>query len=331
VSGDSSSQIAGGSGDRIYDEDIGGGIKMPASKLHTGALGADGGPVTTSNPFPVSVQGTPAVTVSGVATAAKQDTIITALGSGVAQETGGNLATAVTRLTSILAALPAALGTAGGLKAALVDLGGAATDTVVTAIRDRLPSSFGAGGGVKVDGSGTALPVSLASLPALTTGSATIGAVTGPSAAALATNAAQTDGSQKAQLVTSSGTVVSNKDAVGRLETGSGGNAYSTDDIGANGWSAVTGPCVWYGFEGDNPLSASAYLHVYDRTTAPSTGAKPAWIITTQITSGAALSGNGPAAGIQLTTGCYFAWSTTRWTFTAGTATATGVSKASIR
>lgn len=39
--------------------------------------------------------------------------------------------------------LPAALGNAGGLKAALVDLGGAATELMVQAIRDRLPTALG--------------------------------------------------------------------------------------------------------------------------------------------------------------------------------------------
>lgn len=41
-----------------------------------------------------------------------------------------------------------------------------------------LPGALGAGGGLKVDGSGTALPVSLSSLPALVAGTAIIGKVT---------------------------------------------------------------------------------------------------------------------------------------------------------
>jgi hypothetical protein len=72
--------------------------------------------------------------------------------------------------------------------------------TVNTKLNGGLPTALGAGGGLKVDGSGTALPVSLASLPALTTGSATIGAVTGPSAAPLALDATLTGGTQVAQL-----------------------------------------------------------------------------------------------------------------------------------
>lgn len=42
-------------GDTIYDEDLGGGLKMPASKIHVGAHGVDGGAVTRSNPFPVGI------------------------------------------------------------------------------------------------------------------------------------------------------------------------------------------------------------------------------------------------------------------------------------
>lgn len=46
---------SGSGGDNIYDEDIGGSpvVKMQAGKIHTGAVGVDGGPVTTANPFPV--------------------------------------------------------------------------------------------------------------------------------------------------------------------------------------------------------------------------------------------------------------------------------------
>jgi len=41
-------------GDVLRSEDVGGGVKISVSKTHTGASGVDGGPVTTSNPFPVS-------------------------------------------------------------------------------------------------------------------------------------------------------------------------------------------------------------------------------------------------------------------------------------
>jgi hypothetical protein len=101
-------------------------------------------------------------------------------------------------------------------------------DDQITLLAGGLPAALGAGGGLKVDGSGTALPVSAAALPlpsgaatsalqgaglpnaltagggvkvglvdALPAGSATIGAVTGPAAAALALDASVTGLSAK--------------------------------------------------------------------------------------------------------------------------------------
>ncbi len=63
----------------------------------------------------------------------------------------------------------------------------------LTTIAGRLPTALGAHGGLVIEGvvAGVAVPVSVAALPALTTGAATIGAVTGPAAAPLATVAKQ--------------------------------------------------------------------------------------------------------------------------------------------
>jgi hypothetical protein len=47
----------------------------------------------------------------------------------------------------------------------------------ITSLIALLPSALGSGGGLKIDGSGTVLPVSLASVPALVAGSALIGKV----------------------------------------------------------------------------------------------------------------------------------------------------------
>lgn len=44
----------GSGGDTLRTEDIGGGIKIPVSKIHVGADDVDGGSVTSANPFPVS-------------------------------------------------------------------------------------------------------------------------------------------------------------------------------------------------------------------------------------------------------------------------------------
>lgn len=49
----------GSGGDVIRTEDVGGGVKVPVSKIHIGASDVDGGPFTITNPFPVlSIDGT---------------------------------------------------------------------------------------------------------------------------------------------------------------------------------------------------------------------------------------------------------------------------------
>lgn len=53
---DNTTLNSGTGGDTLRTEDVGGGVKVPVSKIHTGAAGVDGGPVTTSNPFPTQVQ-----------------------------------------------------------------------------------------------------------------------------------------------------------------------------------------------------------------------------------------------------------------------------------
>ncbi len=42
-----------GGGDVARAEDVGGGVKIPASKIYVGPHGVDGGPVTATNPLPV--------------------------------------------------------------------------------------------------------------------------------------------------------------------------------------------------------------------------------------------------------------------------------------
>lgn len=78
-----------------------------------------------------------------------------------AEATGNGSSIAILkRLRTLLgsSATETTLGT--GITAILASLAGLATNAMVQAVRDRLPAAFGAGGGVKVDGSGTALPVS---------------------------------------------------------------------------------------------------------------------------------------------------------------------------
>lgn len=45
------STITGPGGTALYVEDIGGSILLPAVKIHTGALGVDGGPMSSTNPL----------------------------------------------------------------------------------------------------------------------------------------------------------------------------------------------------------------------------------------------------------------------------------------
>lgn len=49
-------QVATGTGPNVYVETPSGAPDMPASKIHTGALDVDGGPVTPTNPFPVAIE-----------------------------------------------------------------------------------------------------------------------------------------------------------------------------------------------------------------------------------------------------------------------------------
>jgi hypothetical protein len=59
---------AGSGGDLIYTEDVGSGFKMPATKIHTGAVGVDGGPVTSANPLNILAANFPTAVVPGDAT-----------------------------------------------------------------------------------------------------------------------------------------------------------------------------------------------------------------------------------------------------------------------
>lgn len=53
---DNTSLNTGAGGDTLRTEDVGGGVKIPVSKIHNGAAGVDGGPITTANPFATQTQ-----------------------------------------------------------------------------------------------------------------------------------------------------------------------------------------------------------------------------------------------------------------------------------
>lgn len=147
---------------------------------------------------PLTVDGTVAGTVAD--------------GANVALGAVGDLATATTvigRLQKLVSLLPGALGGSGGLKVAqdgsawpvtntnldialttlrdaITGSGGAAKTlaNLATLLAGGLPAALGAGGGIKIDGSGTALPVS--------TTIATEKTYTAPASGELAGNAAAT-------------------------------------------------------------------------------------------------------------------------------------------
>lgn len=67
----------GTGGDVTRADDVGGGVKIPVSKIHIGASGVDGGPVTVGNPFPISASQLPLPT--GAATQTTLAALLAAL------------------------------------------------------------------------------------------------------------------------------------------------------------------------------------------------------------------------------------------------------------
>lgn len=137
-------------------------------------------------------------------------------GSGVTQpvsDAGGSLtvdgAVTATQGTAAAANAPWYVRLSDGSSAIAVAL-----DATLQDVRDRLPSSFGVGGGVKVDGSGTALPVSASALP-LPTGASTettLASVLAKLISAPATEAKQDTGNTS--LSTLAGIVAAGKAAI---------------------------------------------------------------------------------------------------------------------
>lgn len=134
-----------GAGGVTFASDEIAGVHYSRIKLVIGADGANDGDVSLANPMPV----TGAVTVAGVATAAKQDTSNAALGAPADAEAAGDgsIIALLKRLRTLLAGT---LTVAGTVTANLGTIAGAATDAMVQAVRDRLPAAFTGGGGVKV-------------------------------------------------------------------------------------------------------------------------------------------------------------------------------------
>lgn len=120
----------GTGGDVAAADDIGG-VKYQRLKLTLGADGANDGDVSSTNPMPVSAASLP-------------------LPSGAATE-----ATLDARTGSLTETAPASDTASSGLNGRLQRIAQRLTSLIAL-----LPAALGAGGGLKVDGSGTALPVS---------------------------------------------------------------------------------------------------------------------------------------------------------------------------
>lgn len=165
-----------------------------------------------------------------------------------------------TVLQAIRDRLPPALGTGGGLKASLVDLGGAATDVVAQAIRDRLPSSLVGGRLDTVIG---------AALPA---GSNTIGKVDQGAGGA---SAWKVDGSATTQPVSDAGgslTVDAPANAPVHVALASDTKANTMGSNTTGPWLVNDGPCIVYGADIVNGYGSTASLILFDSLTAPTAG-----------------------------------------------------------
>lgn len=76
----------GAGGDTLRTEDVGAGVKIPVSKIHNGAAGVDGGPITAANPFATQPQSGSLVSIllgSGVAPVAVGNPLPTSGSMGV--------------------------------------------------------------------------------------------------------------------------------------------------------------------------------------------------------------------------------------------------------
>jgi hypothetical protein len=174
------------SGSAIAADDIAG-VKHQRVKLTLGADGINDGDLSSTNPMPIAG----AVTVSGVASAANQATEIASLASIDSKLTspisvsfsGGGLATATeqTSQTTILSAIQTNTGVTTATAPATT-MTGAKGSLIFGAVTTSAPSftnntqnslSLTTGGLLRIDGSGTTIPVSNSSLTTIATNSGT--------------------------------------------------------------------------------------------------------------------------------------------------------------
>ena len=128
--------------------------------------------ITGGVPIPVSFSG------GGDASAANQATQITAE-QAIQAASGAPTDAAASSTVAETATARTGIGLWKGIKNILILL-----EASITSLIALLPAALGTGGGLKIDGSGTVLPVSLATAPALVAGEAHIGEVGGNTNAA---------------------------------------------------------------------------------------------------------------------------------------------------
>lgn len=129
-----------------------------------------------------------------------------------------------------------------------------------------LPAALGAGGGLKVDGSGTALPVSLTTLPALAAGTNAIGKL----AANSGVDIGDVDVTSLPALAAGTNTIGN----VGDVATTTGGTTgYSVISTAAVLSAEVKGSAgTFYSIQAFNTNAAPRYVRIYDQTGAPGSG-----------------------------------------------------------
>jgi len=175
----------------------------------------------------------------------------------------------------------------------------------LTSLIALLPAALGAGGGLKVDGSGTALPVSAASLP-LPTGASTSALQGGGLPAALgAGGGLKVDGSGTALPVSAASLPLPSGAATSALQgaqtsgglvigPGSGRSLISAATTNATSVKASAGQV--YSIYAHNLNAAVRYLKLYNKASAPTVGTDTP-VLTLPI------PGNAAGAGFVLDTG----------------------------
>ena len=216
-----------------------------------------------------------------------------------------------------------ALETGGNLAALLTKQGGG------------LPAALGAGGGIKVDGSGTALPVSAASLP-LPAGAATSALQTsgntllagGLPAALGAGGGLKIDGSGTALPVSAASLPLPAGAATSALQNaGKGTPLIAASQLGNISGTYASGAHKLAQIQGENSSNTTVYLQVYDATSQPSNGTVPIAEVTASFGISTAPTGNRLVMTpdyLSTSTGVWFCFVTTPGAFNSANLVSSG-------